>query len=223
MISLKEYIARKSSNELLAKLVCETPLELQSFQGGKCKTWEDKHVIPYLLGYDKSVSETVDKQTDFIEKYILARKMNGTTALPAQNKQILKAVIIHDSAIGNIKIESFVFGGRNIPSSITAILKKGSTDLDKSKTNDTVFSFENYPESILLYWVMRYQLALRVVMSKDKKKAIYLYQRIASWETRIDETLVSYVKNANLNTYDELLTLPKKFQVFLSNTIEPLS
>ncbi|MDK1671181.1 hypothetical protein QOK77_11490 [Moraxella osloensis] len=223
LISLKEYIARKSSNELLAKLVCETPLELQSFQGGKCKTWEDKHVIPYLLGYDKSVSETVDKQTDFIEKYILARKMNGTTALPAQNKQILKAVIIHDSAIGNIKIESFVFGGRNIPSSITAILKKGSTDLDKSKTNDTVFSFENYPESILLYWVMRYQLALRVVMSKDKKKAIYLYQRIASWETRIDETLVSYVKNANLNTYDELLTLPKKFQVFLSNTIEPLS
>ena len=183
---------------------------MQSFQGGKCKTWEDKHVIPYLLGYDKSVSETVDKQTDFIEKYILARKMNGTTALPAQNKQILKAVIIHDSAIGNIKIESFVFGGRNIPSSITAILKKGSTDLDKSKTNDTVFSFENYPESILLYWVMRYQLALRVVMSKDKKKAIYLYQRIASWETRIDETLVSYVKNANLNTYDELLTLPKK-------------
>ena len=83
--------------------------------------------------------------------------------------------------------------------------------------------FENYPESILLYWVMRYQLALRVVMSKDKKKAIYLYQRIASWETRIDETLVSYVKNANLNTYDDLLTLPKKFQVFLSNTIEPLS
>jgi len=223
LIKLKEYTSRKSSNELLIKLVCETPLKLQSFQDGKCKTWEDKQVIPYLLGHDKSVSETVDKQTDFIEKYILARKMDGTTALSAQNKQILKTVIIHDSAIDNIKIESFVFGGKNIPSSITAVLKKGARELNELKTNGTAFSFENYPEAILLYWVMRYELALRVVMAEDKKKAIYLYQQIASWETRIDETLVDYVKNANLSTYNELLTLPKKLQVFLSNTIKPLS
>ena len=223
LISLKGYIARKSSNELLAKLVHETPLELQPFQGRKCKTWEDKHFIPYLLGYDKSVSKSVDKQADFIEKYILARKMNGTTALPAQNKQILKAVIIHDSAIDDIKIDSFVFGGKNIPSSITAVLKTGVRDLENSKVNGTSFSYESYPEAILLYWGMRYQLALRIVLSKDKQKAINQYRRIANWETRIDEVLIEYVKNANLNTYDELLTLPKKLQVLLSNTIEPLS
>ncbi len=49
-------IARKLSNELLAKLIYETPLELQPFQDRACKTWKDKHVIPYLLGYDKSLS-----------------------------------------------------------------------------------------------------------------------------------------------------------------------
>lgn len=223
LISLKEYIARKSSNELLAKLVYETPLELQPFQDRACKTWEGKHVIPYLLGYDKSVSNSVNKQADFIEKYILARKMNGTTALPAQNKQILKALIIHDSAIADIKIESFVFGGKNIPSSITAVLKKGVRDLEESKVNGTSFSYENYPEAILLYWEMRYQLALRVALSKDKQKTISQYRRLAYWEILIDDMLIDYVKNSNLDTYDELLVLPRKLQIFLSNTIEPFS
>lgn len=193
LISLKEYIARKSSNELLAKLVYETPLKLRPFQDRACKTWEDKHVIPYLLEHDKSVSDSVDKQADFIERYILERRMDGTVALPAQNKQILKAVIIHDSAIG-IKIESSVFGGKNIPSSITAVLKKGARDLDRSKTNGTPFSYLDYPEAILLYWVMRYELALRIVMSKDKQEAINEFQRVANWEIRVDEALIAYVK-----------------------------
>lgn len=232
-IFLKEYEARKLSNEMLAKLVYETPLCLRSLWEGTCKTWQDKDVIPHLLGYKKTISKNLEKQTNFIEKYILESRfgkkylLNGSVdiikALPDQNKQVLKALIIHDSAIDDIKIDSFVFGGKNIPSSVTAVLKKGVRDLERSKVNGTSFSYENYPEAILLYWEMRYQLALRVALSKDKQKTISQYRRLAYWEIRIDDMLIDFTKNPSLNTYNELLTLPKKLQVFLSNTIEPLS
>ena len=125
------------------------------------------------------------------------------------NKQIIKALILHDEKLG-VRIPSVITGTGNVQQSVTSILK----DAERYARTDPEGNYPDlrrYPEALLLYWDMRYRMAVEALLSKQVDDGFQKMLSIAEWELRVDTQLIEYLKFSDIKVYQSLPEIADKF------------
>lgn len=209
-LALREYSERKKSNHLVMQAVYKYPLQLRTLCCAKLPSFSDKDVITFLTGKEVTrIKPSLEKQAGFVELIVRQYTRDITEPLPLINKQIIKALILHDEKLG-IHISSAITGVGNVQTSVTSILK----DAERYTRRDPEGNYPDmrcYPEALLLYWDMRYHMAVRALMSKQVESGIQNMLAIAEWELQVDTSLIEYVQFSDIKTFQTLPRMAEKF------------
>ncbi|WP_353628833.1 hypothetical protein [Enterobacter hormaechei] len=211
---LREYSERKKSNHLVMQAVYKYPLQLRTLRCAKLPSFSDKDVITFLTGKEVTrIKPSLEKQAGFVELIVRYYTHNITEPLPSMNKQIIKALILHDEKLG-VHIPSAITGTGNVQTSVTSILK----DAERYTRRDSEGNYPDprrYPEALLLYWDMRYHMAVKALMSKQVEDGFNTMLAIAEWELQVDTNLIEYVQFSDMKTFQTLPGLAEKFMHLL--------
>ncbi|KEA54403.1 hypothetical protein DT73_00585 [Mangrovibacter sp. MFB070] len=209
-LALQEYSERKNSNHLVMQAVYKNPLQLRTLRCAKVPSFSDKDVLTFLTGKPVTrVKPSLEKQAGFVERIVLHYARDLTGPLPTMNKQIIKALILHDEKLG-VRIPSVITGTGNVQQSVTSILK----DAERYARTDPEGNYPDlrrYPEALLLYWDMRYHMAVEALLSKQVDDGFQKMLSIAEWELRVDTQLIEYLRFSGIVTYQSLPGIVEKF------------
>lgn len=206
-LTLNEYSLRSRANKLVSDKVYSNKLELKSLLGAILPTFSDKDVLTFLLGKPVDTSPELDLKAKFIEQIYL-RKHPDIKELKPLNRQIIKAVILHDAKKG-IKIQSTVQGAKNIPYSVTGVLNDVVRKVkDENKPLPDPL---DYPEALTYYWYLRYKLAMKVLFAENQSDEHDRQAEIYRLNLLLDEKLVDYLKKQDMNGFQKINSLTKKF------------
>ena len=209
-LALLEYSERKNSNRLVMQAVYKNPLRLRTLRCAKLPSFSDKDVLTFLTGEAVTrIKPSLEKQAGFVELIVCNYARDLTKPLPTMNKQIIKALILHDKKLG-VHIPSAITGTGNVQQSVTSILK----DAERCARNDPEGNYPDprrYPEALLLYWEMRYHMAVEALLSKQVDDGFQKMQSIAEWELRVDTQLIEYLKFSDIKVYQSLPEIADKF------------
>lgn len=209
-IAVKEYSERKKSNHLVMQAVYKNPLRLRTLRGAVLPSFSDKDVLTFLTGKEVCrIKPSLEKQAEFVELIVRQYTLDITEPLPTINKQIIKALILHDEKLG-VRIPSSVTGTGNVQQSVTSVLK----DAERFSRTDPGGNYPKllrYPEALLLYWEMRYHMAVKALMSKQVKDGFQNMLSITEWELQVDTGLIEYLQFSDMKTYQTLPGIADKF------------
>lgn len=209
-LALREYSERKKSNHLVMQAVYKNPLRLRTLQCAKLPSFSDKDVLTFLTGKKVTrIKPSLEKQAEFVELIVRQYTLNITEPLPSIHKQIIKALILHDEKLG-VNIPSAITGASNVQQSVTSILK----DAERYSRRNPEGNYPNlrrYPEALLLYWDMRYHMAVKALMSKQVEDGFQNMLSITEWELQVDTELIEYLQFSDMKTYQTLPGIADKF------------
>lgn len=209
-LTLQEYSVRKNSNHLVMQAVYKNPLQLRTLRCAKVPPSSDKDVLTFLTGKAITrVKPSLEKQAGFVEMIVLHYARDLTGPLPVMNKQIIKALILHDEKLG-ARIPSVITGTGNVQQSVTSILK----DAERYARTDPEGNYPDlrrYPEALLLYWDMRYRMAVEALLSKQVDDGFQKMLSITEWELRVDTWLIEYLRFSDMITYKASPAIADKF------------
>jgi hypothetical protein len=206
-LSLIEYSVRRKSNLIVSSIVYSNKFELKSLCRARLPSFSDKDVLTFLFDQPIVLPSKLEQKAAFLEK-IYEHYSKKPIRVGVMNKQIMKAIILHDEKLG-IKIPSIVQGTNNIPQSVTSILKEA---IRISEENNGEFPDPSiFPEALTYYWFLRYRLALDVLMAEDKNIKHTKLAEMFRLNLLVDEKLVAYLKNKNISGFQSLKNLPDKF------------
>lgn len=207
---LLEYSERKKSNHLVMQAVYKNPLRLRTLNCAKLPSFSDKDVLTFLTGKVVTrIKSSLERQAGFVEFIVRHYARDLTEPLPRMNKQIIKALILHDEKLG-VNIPSAITGTGNIQQSVTSILK----DAERYTRTDPEGNYPDlrrYPEALLLYWDMRYHMAVEALRSKRVDDGFQNMRSIAEWELLVDTRLIEYMQFSDIRTYQSLPGIADKF------------
>ena len=207
---LREYSARKKSNHLVMQAVYKNPLRLRTLKSARLPSFSDKDVLTFLTGKVVTrIKRSLDKQAGFVEFIVRHYSRDLTEPLPTMNKQIIKALILHDEKLG-VRIPSAITGTGNIQQSVSSILK----DAERYARTDPEGKYPDlrrYPEALLLYWDMRYHMAMEALFSKHVDDGFRKMRSIAECELLVDTRLIEYLQFSDIRTYLSLPGIADKF------------
>ncbi|HGS5404829.1 TPA: hypothetical protein ACMDTS_002815 [Vibrio cholerae] len=209
-IAMKEYSERKKSNHLVMQAVYKNPLRLRTLRGAVLPSFSDKDVLSFLTGKEVCrIKPSLEKQAEFVELIVRQYALDITEPLPAINKQIIKALILHDEKLG-VHIPSSVTGTGNIQQSVTSVLKDAER-FSRTHPEGSYPKLRRYPEALLLYWDMRYHMAVEALLSKQVDYGFQKMLSIAEWELQVDTRLIEYLQFGGMKTYQALPEIADKF------------
>ncbi|HDL6958799.1 TPA: hypothetical protein PXM37_002385 [Yersinia enterocolitica] len=209
-LALREYSERKKSNHLVMQAVYKNPLRLKTLRCATLPSFSDKDVLTFLTGKEVTrIKPSLEKQAEFVELIVRQYTRDITEPLPSMNKQIIKALILHDEKLG-VHIPSAITGASNVQTSVTSILK----DAERYARRDPEGNYPDlrrYPEALLLYWDMRYHMAVKALMSKQVEDGFLNMLSIAEWELQVDTGLIEYLQFSDMKTYQTFPGIVDKF------------
>lgn len=209
-LALLEYSERKRSNHLVMQAVYKNPLRLRTLNCAKLPSFSDKDVLTFLTGKAVTrVRPSLEKQAGFVELIVLHNARDLTVPLPTINKQIIKALILHDERLG-INIPSVITGTGNVQQSATSILKDAER-YARTEPEGHYPDLRRYPEALLLYWDMRYHMAVEALLSKQVDDGFKKMLSIMELELEVDTRLIEYLQSSNIRTYQTLPGIADKF------------
>ncbi|WP_277850636.1 hypothetical protein [Moellerella wisconsensis] len=207
---LQEYSERKKSNHIVMQTVYKNPLKLRTLCYARLPSFSDKDVLSFLFGKPIiRVKPSLEKQAGFVEWIIQHYTLGPFEPLPKMNKQIIKALILHDEKLG-IRIPSELTGTGNIPQSVTSILKDAERYV-RNAPDGRYPELRRYPEALLLYWDMRYHMAVNVLLEKEVDDGFKKMLSIAEWELIVDTQLIKYLQFGDIKRYESIPELADEF------------
>ncbi|AZG34811.1 hypothetical protein [Shewanella psychromarinicola] len=211
VLTCQELGARNNSNRLVYNQVLATPMNLVSWIGKTFSTFEDEDVLPVLLG-DPSFKKKpeLDIKADFIVK-MLGYEMLGDSLLPSFNRQIIKALIVHDERYG-VKISSKVVGDKGYPTAVTSILKRAVAIYLKSGSFP---DWNEFPEALVQYWIYRYKYSLQLLLDGGGAESKESFCALVKYEHQVDDFLVNLLQSRGTVGAEQFEVVYFKFAYYL--------